>query len=750
MDLPAGPALLMKKLYLFTILCLLPFLTRGTHIVGGEIQMEELKNATNGATHRITLNLYFDDINGNVGADDPTVVISIFRKRDNARMGDLEMPRIFDQIIPYSNPLCASAGASLRTRLIRYSSDVIFRHQAFDDAQGYYIVWERCCRNNVISNIVRPQDAGTVFYLEIPPLFQNNRIFNNSSPQFTVVKGDYICLNRPFTFDFSATDPDGDSLRYSLVTPLNGFSTPGTPRPLASPSSSYPAVTWGGGYSAALAIPGNPPLAIDPRSGKLSVTASQLGLYVFSVMIEEFRSGKRIGVVRRDFQLKVIDCPAGNPPVVMAREDGKTQYYRQGEIIRMKAGEKRCLNLYFTDKDPRSRLSLKVRALIPNPLTFTLAPSEVVINTGKDTASAQICLGECAESADGRPVQFQVIASDESCPLPQQDTLTVSVLVEPRPNQKPTVSTTLPGNQTTVPFGTPVAFRVDGLDLDPDSIRLEARGRGFSLASVGMTFPGGKGYGKAQSPFTWNPPCAAVRDQPYIVDFYVIDLRCGRNLTDSVSVSLKATGRPSQPPSVSTTLPGNKATVVLEGTTGEPIRFDVAGVDPDSDPLTVKSAGRGFSLGSAGMQWSDLSGTGRVSGPFEWIPSCDLLEGLPEKTFTVDFVTEDNSCNPNRFDTVSVELTIRDRVTDYAFLPPNVITPNNDGKNDFFYVDDLPKDNCIQQFEYVEIFNRWGKQVYRDTKRTFRWGGENLSTGQYYYVIRYTKQQFKGVVSILR
>ncbi|MBO9641168.1 MAG: gliding motility-associated C-terminal domain-containing protein, partial [Siphonobacter aquaeclarae] len=78
------------------------------------------------------------------------------------------------------------------------------------------------------------------------------------------------------------------------------------------------------------------------------------------------------------------------------------------------------------------------------------------------------------------------------------------------------------------------------------------------------------------------------------------------------------------------------------------------------------------------------------------------------------------------------------------------ITPNNDGKNDFFYVEDLPQDNCIQQFEYVEIFNRWGKQVYRDTKRTFRWGGENLSTGQYYYVIRYTKQQFKGIVSILR
>ncbi|PKK38318.1 hypothetical protein BWI96_00575 [Siphonobacter sp. SORGH_AS_0500] len=740
----------MAKFYLTLLLLFSTLAAWATHIVGGELQVESLRASLYGGTHRIYLNLYFDDINGNRGADDPSVTISIFRKKDNARMSDLVMPRLTDEIIPYSNPLCSTSAASLRTRLIRYGSEVIFRQEVFNDPDGYYLVWERCCRNNIINNIVSPSSAGTAFYLEMPALYQNNRVFVNSSPRFETVKGDFICINKPFTFDFSATDADGDSLSYSLVTPLNGYSTAAQPAPLARGSSAYPAVSWGVGYSATNAIPGNPPLAIDRRTGRLSVTATQLGLYVFSVMVEEFRAGKRIGLVRRDFQLKVIDCPMSAPPRVMAREAGKRNFYRAGETIEMVVGQERCLDLFFTDQDANSRLNLKVNPLYPTLLDFKLDHSQVTITHAGDTAKARICLAECAESFEGRPLRFQVIASDESCPLPQHDTLTISVFVRPRPNLPPQISTTLANNRATIAMGTPLQFNIDGLDLDPDSIRLEARGRGFTLASVGMTFTPSSGLGKARSPFQWTPVCSAVRNEPYIVDFYVIDLRCGRNRRDSVSVELKATGRPSQRPRVETTLAGNTATVLLEGTTGQPVRFMVNAEDPDNDPITLTGNGRGFTLASAGMSWQNRSGTGKASGPFEWIPTCALMEGLPEKTFVIDFVTEDNSCNPNRFDTVKVELTIRDRMVDYTFTPPNVFTPNDDGKNDYFSIDDLPLDNCLEQFEFVEIYNRWGKQIFRDTKPTFRWTGENTSTGQFYYLIKYSKRQFKGVVNLLR
>ncbi|MFT4031223.1 MAG: gliding motility-associated C-terminal domain-containing protein [Siphonobacter sp.] len=740
----------MKKIYL-TLFCLYALATRATHIVGGEIQLEALKNSTTGATHRFTLNLYFDDINGNVGANDLTVLISVFRKRDNVRMGDLEMPRVYNEIIPYTNPLCANATASLRTRLIRYSSDVIFQQNVFNDSQGYYVVWERCCRNNIITNISRPQEAGSVFYLEFPALYQNNQNYTNSSPQFATVKGDYICMNQPFTFDFSATDLDGDSLRYSLVTPYNGYSTPVTPRPVATGSSAYPNITWLPGYSATNAIHGNPPLTIDPLTGKLSVVANELGLFVFSVMVEEYRAGKKIGLVRRDFQLKVLDCPQSNPPQVLAREKGKMAFYESSEIIRVLNNQERCLDLFLTQQTANSRLTIKVNPLIPKTLPFTLLPTEVLIKNSGDTVKAQLCLQECAESFDGRPLQFQVIVTDESCPLPQQDTLTISIYVEPRPNQKPTISTTLPNNQATINYGDSLRFMVNGLDLDPDSIRLEAKGRGFDMTSVEMTFTPSSGLGKATSPFSWTPPCPAVRKEPYLVDFYVIDTRCGHNTIDSLTVSIRVNGRDNQSPTVSTTLANNAATLTLEGVTGQSITFDVNAIDPDNDPITLIGRGRGFDLSSAGMSWTDRSGIGSASGPFTWTPTCEMLEGLSEKTFTVDFITEDNSCNLNRFDTVTVTLTLKDRVVaTHDFTPPNVFTPNDDGKNDTFMIENMPLDNCIERFEFVEIYNRWGKPVYRDTNRDFKWAGKHFPAGQYYYTLHFTKHTYKGIITLLR
>ena len=45
-----------------------------------------------------------------------------------------------------------------------------------------------------------------------------------------------------------------------------------------------------------------------------------LDLFEFCVLTEEFRNGKKIGEVRRDFQLKVIDCPTNNAPQSFLRE----------------------------------------------------------------------------------------------------------------------------------------------------------------------------------------------------------------------------------------------------------------------------------------------------------------------------------------------------------------------------------------------------------------------------------------------
>ncbi|MBP7810033.1 MAG: gliding motility-associated C-terminal domain-containing protein [Bacteroidia bacterium] len=82
---------------------------------------------------------------------------------------------------------------------------------------------------------------------------------------------------------------------------------------------------------------------------------------------------------------------------------------------------------------------------------------------------------------------------------------------------------------------------------------------------------------------------------------------------------------------------------------------------------------------------------------------------------------------------------------------PNVITPNNDGVNDYV-------DFTKYKFGEVEftLFDRWGKQRYATTNPTEKWLPEDLNNGTYYYVINYQSNctgkhsTAKGFISIFK
>jgi hypothetical protein len=75
-------------------------------------------------------------------------------------------------------------------------------------------------------------------------------------------------------------------------------------------------------------------------------------LYVFAVLVEEYRKGVRIGATRREFQLKVVDCPRNFEPVALYRETGKNTFYREGETLLIKRDQAKCLDVMITDGDP--------------------------------------------------------------------------------------------------------------------------------------------------------------------------------------------------------------------------------------------------------------------------------------------------------------------------------------------------------------------------------------------------------------
>ncbi|MGZ2990991.1 hypothetical protein, partial [Pseudomonas aeruginosa] len=64
--------------------------------------------------------------------------------------------------------------------------------------------------------------AGVTYSTTIPGIINNVSYRNNSSPAFAQKDTVVVCYSSPFTFDFSVTDADKDSISYSFCDGLNG------------------------------------------------------------------------------------------------------------------------------------------------------------------------------------------------------------------------------------------------------------------------------------------------------------------------------------------------------------------------------------------------------------------------------------------------------------------------------------------------------------------------------------------------
>lgn len=171
---------------------------------------------------------------------------------------------------------------------------------------GYRVIYQRCCRNQNITNIIFSGNVGVSCFVDIPPspsgnCVNNSAVFRNFPPQI-------ICLNNPFRYDFSAADPDGDSLSYRLCDAYPGAS-PQRPIPeghqMEVPQNP---IDYMPPYSANNPVNGNPGITIHPVTGILSGTPSEDGRYVVTVCVDEWRNGIIINTISRDIQLTITNC----------------------------------------------------------------------------------------------------------------------------------------------------------------------------------------------------------------------------------------------------------------------------------------------------------------------------------------------------------------------------------------------------------------------------------------------------------
>lgn len=665
---------------------------RASHIVGGEFELIRIQNFE----YRLNLVLYFDQLNGLAGAKDQSIVARIYRMSDNALMTNVFLPLTSESDVLYTQPLCSNG--ELVTRRLFYTTLITLSPTLYDHPGGYYVSWERCCRNYNISNIFSNDPAssssfaGQTFYLEFPPVVKDGQPFVDSTPRLFPPLNDYACPHRPYYTDFGGIDDDGDSLVYSLVTPLSTRAAialpPSTPRP-------YPNVVYRPPYGPGNILNGAPDLRIS-TDGFLTVTPTTRGLFVFAVRVEEFRNGKKIGETRRDFQMLVVDaCPIAVPPQILGKKLTDPTYTYDGVMnvtfANTVSDADRCIKVRVSDADSESindnfqeRVRIKAVALNFKKDLSGILPAVVdatLINGS--TVEYTICFPQCPYFVGGTPV-IGIVAMDDACSLPLSDTLKVSVFVVPPPNTKPRFTSTTPVNAT-LPEGTQQAWPYSVVDDDGDPLVISVLPLGFTLPPAGMTFTTfNQVNGAANGQLLWNAYC----------DIYDFTQRTAFQVTIRVDdMDLCMIPDPANAVyNLNVILPGNADPIIDSDLTPSPterrvnvtrrinesLAFTVTGKDlVDNDYLVLSSKGAGFTFAEASVAVAPVpaTGFGQVSSSFAWNIGCTTVDLGKKDTYDFQFIAVDNAnkCRIYKADTLDVQVKVLPPLNQ----PPQINVVNN-------------------------------------------------------------------------
>ena len=301
------------------------------HIVGGDMIYDCVGSSDDEFTVDITLNIYRDAFQGGRGDPsgyDTNLVLGIFRGAPGSwrlvESIEVQLDPSLVRVIPVPVNPCFRDPGNVITDQAVYSTQITLDKIT----ENYFISYQRCCRNNSVSNIPNSGRTGAVISVEITP---ESQAACNNSPDWNDQPDILICNGFPVELDFSVTDADTstltskrDSISYKFCSPISVGGTRGSPDNPCPPSNP----TCGGDCDGVVPSPERcspddygivrfltsmnepiPGLTLDEATGIITGTPSRNGLFVLAVCVEEWRDGILIGEIRRDFQFTVTICP---------------------------------------------------------------------------------------------------------------------------------------------------------------------------------------------------------------------------------------------------------------------------------------------------------------------------------------------------------------------------------------------------------------------------------------------------------
>jgi len=734
---------------------------RAAHIIGGEITYECL-GWTNGdpnsgsRSYQFYMNIYRDCQGGGAPFDSPNApylaTITIYRTglSEDFLSFSAGSPQV-EFIDPDPGNPCVIVPNNVCVQRGRYTFPVI--DLPVSD-QSYFIVYQRCCRNNSITNIESPESSGATYYMELTGKAQE---LCNNSPTYNGFPPIVICANEPFQYDHSASDTEGDQLVYEFCSPFLGgglnFNQPTSfsgvaPDPDAPPP--YSPVSFVAPFYSAL-----DPLGLDANvninvnTGRITGTPTALGQFVVGVCVKEYRDGQLLSIVRRDFQFNVTNCD----PTVVAdiRED---DIINGNEFLITSCGENRIS--FLNQSYQQARINDWYWA-------FNLGSRDTVITTWNATVNfpgigeyeGRLYLNpgtDCGDTARIRVRVFPEISADfeygyDTCvagPVLFSDLSTAGPASisnwnwdfgdgNGSSNQHPRYSYTDPGLW-------PVRLRVTDFNGCQDSARREITY--FPVPALLIISPSSF-TGCAPGDITFSNLSTPI-DESYDVlwDFgdggTSTEISPGHRFTQEgvFSISLDITSP----------IGCQTDTLFTDLITIEPspvADFTYSPQEPDNFNPSVQFTDRSS---GAGKWFWDYEG---ISYSTQQNPTYTFRDtGLQEVRLTV---THPSGCQ----DTVIKYIDIVPKVN---FFLPNAFTPNDDSVNDIFIGKGYLEG--IREFE-MSIWNRWGEQIFRSTDPDTGWNGRKNNTGKpvpagvYVCLARYTSPrgepvELRGFATLIR
>ena len=459
---------------------------------------------------------------------------------------------------------------------------------------------------------------------------------------------------------------------------------------LATPFNSFvgQAVAYAPGYSGALPFGPQGFAAVDARTGLARYLCFAQGTYLLAIDVREYRTvnGREIllGTLRRDIQIVVRTCnSAPNQAPAFSAATGA-----QKDFV---VEEGQTLDFAMVATDPENqRLTMTVGSvLLDGP-----GATDAAVNGQPGTRTGGSAVGTVDLTGTGTVTgNFRLRAG---CALARAAPYDVLV----------TVADAVCGSKSIA-----TVFRITVIRRAPPT---GVRGDSVLCAQRVATYTAS---GPAFAEYRWTA-------------------RGGRVLAP-------ATGRAVQVE----WLAGGANTVAVRGVTPTGCLTDSAALAVAVEPgPPIKGLAAYCRTANTGLRYT-IAGP---PAPYQWrITNGTIVSGQGTNAVEVDIPAGGGTAvlqaaNPAQTACVT---TLRIALDETCLYFYNVITPNGDGQNDVFTIENVERHPNTA----LTVYNRWGRAVYqsRDYRNTY--GGEGTAPGLHYYLCQLTDgTTYKGWFEVVR